>query len=115
MKTISSSLRLSLSLAVIAKGARAVVSRLPHVQSCSTTFSSELWTCKPPLIPRRMNEAQGPEAIHEEVDSRTSRADHLGQGFLADLGDDGLGDAFLAKMSKHRRTRASLFSLELKS
>ena len=47
-----------------------------------------------------VNEAQLPESVHEEADSRTSRPDHLGQRFLADLGNDGFGNAFLAKMSE---------------
>ena len=31
------------------------------------------------------NEAQLPELIHEETDSRPGRADHVGQRLLADL------------------------------
>src|SRR4051812_17067938 len=46
-----------------------------------------------------MNEAQLPESIHEEADTRTSRSNHLGQRFLADLRDHSFWNAFLAKVS----------------
>src|SRR5437762_3566494 len=34
-----------------------------------------------------VNEAQLPESIHEEADPRTGGPNHLGQRFLADLGN----------------------------
>ena len=45
-----------------------------------------------------VDEAQFPEAVHEETDPRAGRADHLGQSFLTDLGDHGFRNAFLAEM-----------------
>ena len=47
-----------------------------------------------------VNEAQLPEPVHEEADSRTSGYDHLRQGFLTDLGDNGFRNALFAEMSE---------------
>ena len=47
-----------------------------------------------------VNEAEFPEPVHEEADSRTSRPDHLSERLLADLGDHGFRNAILAKMSE---------------
>jgi hypothetical protein len=46
-----------------------------------------------------VNETQFPEPVHEKAHSRTSRAYHLGQGFLANLRDHGFRNALLAEMS----------------
>jgi hypothetical protein len=62
-----------------------------------------------------INEAQLTKLIHEMTHSGSGRADHLGEGFLADFRRDRLGPAFLAKMAIRRSTRASRFSVELKS
>ena len=60
-----------------------------------------------------INEAQFPESIHEEADSRTSCPDHLSQRFLAHLRDHGFRNAVLAKMSKQEKNaRQSLFARE---
>jgi len=45
-----------------------------------------------------VNEAQLPESVHKEADPRTSRPDHLSEGFLANLWNHRFGDAFLAKV-----------------
>ena len=45
-----------------------------------------------------VNEAQLPESVHKEADTGARGPNHLGQRFLADLRDNGFGDAFLAKM-----------------
>ena len=45
------------------------------------------------------NKAQLPKLIHEETDAGARRADHLGQGFLTDLGNDCLRLAFFPEMS----------------
>ena len=45
-----------------------------------------------------VNEHQFPKPVHEEADSRTSRAYHLGQGLLTDFGNHGLWHILLAKM-----------------
>ena len=50
-----------------------------------------------------MNESQFPEPVHEEAYARTSRPNHFCEGFLADLGNHGLGNAVLAKMSEHEK------------
>src|ERR1051326_4171038 len=50
-----------------------------------------------------VNEAQLPEAVHKEADARTSCPDHLGQSFLADLGNYSFRNAFLAKMREQQQ------------
>src|ERR1035437_3465545 len=50
-----------------------------------------------------MNETQFPEPVHKKTDSRTSRAYHLGQGLLTDLGNYRLGYAFLAKTGEQQK------------
>jgi len=58
-----------------------------------------------------VNKTQFPEAVHEEADSRTGRADHLGQSFLTDLRNNGFGNAFFAEMSKQQQNASqSLFA-----
>ena len=42
------------------------------------------------------DEAQLPEPVHEEADARAGGPNHLGQGFLADLGDDRFWLSFIA-------------------
>jgi hypothetical protein len=45
-----------------------------------------------------VNETQFPKPIHEKADPRTSRAYHLSQSLLTDLGNHGLWHTVLAKM-----------------
>ena len=47
-----------------------------------------------------VDEAQLPEAVHEEADSRTRGADHFSERFLTDLRDNGFRNPFLAEMSQ---------------
>jgi hypothetical protein len=49
------------------------------------------------------DEAQSSEAIHEVIHSRSGRANHLSQYFLADLGNHLLRFAFLAKLRKQQQ------------
>ena len=59
---------------------------------------------------RVVDETQFPEPVHEKAYPRTSGADHLRQGFLTDLGNHGLRNTFLAKMSQHEENaRQTLF------
>ncbi len=58
-----------------------------------------------------VNKSQFPEPVHEEANPRAGRADHLGQSFLTDLGDNGFGNAFLAEMSQQQQNPGeSLFT-----
>ena len=50
-----------------------------------------------------VNKSQFPEPVHEKTDSRAGGADHFCQHLLADLGNYGLGFAFLAKMSEQQK------------
>src|SRR5205807_3586910 len=50
-----------------------------------------------------VNKAQFPEPVHEKTDPRTGSADHLREGFLTDLGNHGLRNPFLSKMSQHKK------------
>ena len=50
-----------------------------------------------------VNEAQLSEPIHEKTHPRPGRADHVCEGLLTDLGDYGLGHAFLAEMGKQEQ------------
>ena len=62
-----------------------------------------------------IDEAQLAEPVHEETDPGTSGADHVGERFLTDLGNDRLGfDSLCQKCAINSSTRASRFSLELK-
>ena len=47
-----------------------------------------------------VDEAQFPEPVHEEADSRAGGSHHFGQSFLADLWDDRLRNTLLAEMSQ---------------
>src|SRR6185437_10780242 len=49
------------------------------------------------------NKAQLPEPVHEKADARSRGAYHLGQGFLADLGDDRLGLPLLAIICQQQK------------
>src|ERR1035437_4233190 len=58
-----------------------------------------------------VNESQFPEPVHEEAHPRAGRADHLGQSFLTDLGDNGFRNALLAEMSQQQQNPGeSLFT-----
>src|SRR5438445_4047334 len=50
-----------------------------------------------------VNKAQFPEPVHEKTDPRTGSTDHLREGFLTDLGNHGLRNSFLSKMSQHKK------------
>ena len=50
-----------------------------------------------------MNETHLSESIHKKTDARPGCSYHLCKGFLTDLGDYGLGHAFLAEMSKQEQ------------
>jgi len=56
-----------------------------------------------------VNKSQFPESVHEEADPRASRTDHFRQHFLTDLGNYGLGFAFLAKMSEQQENPSQPF------
>jgi hypothetical protein len=62
-----------------------------------------------------VDEAQFSKPVHEEADSRSGCADHIGERFLTNLGDHRFGTPSLPKCASKSRTLASLFSLELKS
>jgi hypothetical protein len=47
-----------------------------------------------------VNETKFPKSVHEKADSRTSGTNYLGQGLLADLGDHGFRNTFLAEMTE---------------
>jgi hypothetical protein len=55
------------------------------------------------------NEAQSPEPVHEEIDSRAGRSHHLCQSFLTDLGDRNLGLSVLAEVSKQQKNASKSF------
>src|SRR5579872_4249012 len=59
--------------------------------------------------PGVVNEAELPEPVHKEADTRTSRADHLSQRFLADLGNYSFGNAFLTKVSEQEQHAGQTF------
>ena len=56
-----------------------------------------------------MNETQFPKPVHKKTDARTSRAYHLGQGLLTDLGNYRLGYAFLAKTGEQQKDAGQPF------
>jgi len=49
-----------------------------------------------------LDEAEIPELVHEVIDARPGRADHLRQIFLVDSWNHGLGPALLAKMGEQQ-------------
>ena len=56
-----------------------------------------------------VNEAQLPEAVHEEADPRAGGADHFRQHLLTDLGNYGLGCAFLAETGEQQKDSGQSF------
>ena len=56
-----------------------------------------------------VNEAELSEPIHEEADARTRGADHLGEGFLADLRDDRYRLGFLAEVGQQQEKPRETF------
>ena len=50
-----------------------------------------------------MNEAELPEFIHKETDSRPRCADHFGERFLADLRHDRLGLGVFPKVGQQQQ------------
>ena len=58
-----------------------------------------------------INEAELPEPIHKETDSRTGRPYHLGQRLLTDLGDYSFWYALFAEVSQQKKDSSqSLFA-----
>src|ERR1700730_13782214 len=55
------------------------------------------------------NKSQVPEFVHERVDAATCRSDHLGQSFLADLGNDELRFARLAELRQQQKDAGQTF------
>jgi hypothetical protein len=49
------------------------------------------------------DEAKLAEFVHEEADAGSGRADHFGQGFLADIGNDGLRTPLLAEIRQQKQ------------
>ena len=49
---------------------------------------------------RVVNETELPEPVHKEAHPGTGGPNHLGQSLLADLRNDGLRNAFLAKVGE---------------
>jgi hypothetical protein len=57
------------------------------------------------------DETELSEFVHEIADPRPGSADHLGQGFLAELGVDRLSVAVLTKIGEQQqKTRKPLFA-----
>ena len=54
-----------------------------------------------------VDEAKLAEFVHEEADAGPGRADHFGQGFQADIGNDRLRTTLLAKIRQQSSSRAS--------
>jgi len=58
-----------------------------------------------------VDETQLPELIHKRADTRTGCSDHLGQRFLADLGNVGFGFALIAVVgNQQKRPRQTFFT-----
>ncbi len=55
------------------------------------------------------NEAQFPEPIHEEADTRSRCADHFGEGFLAHFRDEWYRLGFLAKVGHQQQKPSEAF------
>ena len=65
------------------------------------TLRRPRWTVKPGFGVV-VDEAELPELVHEVVDPRSGRADHLRQVLLIDAGDDRFGLAVLAKVRQQQ-------------
>ena len=61
-----------------------------------------------------LDESQVSELVHEKVDARTRRADHLGKRFLRDFRYALLRSLPFTEPRQQYKVRASRFSLELK-
>lgn len=55
------------------------------------------------------NEAQPPEPIDKEIDSRAGRSHHLCQSLLTDLGDRNFGLSVLAELSQQGENASKAF------
>ena len=55
------------------------------------------------------NKAQFSEPVHEEANPRTRGANHFGQSFLTDLGDNGIGNRLLAEMCQQQQNPSESF------
>ena len=62
-----------------------------------------------------LDEAEPPEFVHEGIDARARRADHVGERFLAEPDDDRSGSLSSPKFASSSSARARRFSLELNS
>ena len=56
-----------------------------------------------------VDEAQFSKPVHEEADSRSGCADHIGERFLTNLGDHRFGHAFLAEMRQQEQNPSESF------
>ena len=56
-----------------------------------------------------VDEAQFAEAVHEEADAGAGGADHFGEGFLGDSGDEGLLDAWLTEVGHEEEDSGEAF------
>jgi hypothetical protein len=58
-----------------------------------------------------IDEAELAESVHEKTDPRPGGADHLGQGFLADLGDHRLRRSLFTDIGQsEQKPRQALFT-----
>ena len=55
------------------------------------------------------NEAQLPEPVHEEIDSRAGRSHHLCQSLLTDFGNRNFGLPVLAELSQQEEDASKAF------
>ena len=60
-------------------------------------------------VPVVVNEAHLTKLVHEMTDARPGGADHLRQGLLADLCDDGLRPSFLAEVGQQEKDPGKAF------
>ena len=56
-----------------------------------------------------VNKSQFPEPVHEKANPRASRAYHICEGLLTDLGDYSLGLPFLAEVSQQQQNPSQSF------
>jgi hypothetical protein len=56
-----------------------------------------------------INEPQFPKPVHEEIDSPATRAPHLCQRLLTDLGDRNFGLSVLAEMGEQKKNASQSF------
>jgi len=59
------------------------------------------------ITPVIINEPQFPKPVHEKANPRASRAYHLCEGLLTDIGDWSFVHAFLAKVSQQQQAKVA--------